>query len=76
MADFNAPDRRSDVPGRRALKTCPWCRGTLVFEPLYPIMRLFPGTSPILAADRLPEPLRTVPAWVCDTPHCKFREPA
>ena len=77
MAEFNARERRSDggVDGQR-LKTCPWCRGRLVFEPFYPVMRLFPGSPAILSEGRVPEPLRTVPAWACNTPHCKFREPA
>lgn len=76
MADFKLPDRRSAGPGGQVLKTCPWCRGALGFQPYYPVMRLFPGNTWRPADDVLPEPLRTLPAWVCETPHCKFREPA
>jgi hypothetical protein len=75
MADFSA-SRESNGRGKQALKTCPWCRGHLVFNPSYPLNQLFPGSPSVPSVDRLPEPLRTVPAWACKTPHCRFREPA
>jgi hypothetical protein len=33
-----------------------------------------PGATRFARHDEIPEPLRTVPAWVCGTPHCKYRE--
>jgi hypothetical protein len=77
MAEFRAPERPQGISQRRSVKTCPWCNGSLVFEPRYPVMRLIPGaTTRVPREDDVPEPLRTVAAWVCGTPHCRFREPA
>ena len=71
------PESRAPVPPGKALKMCPWCRGALTFEPYFPVMRLIPGESRTLRdEERLPPKLRTVPAWVCETPFCKFREKA
>jgi hypothetical protein len=75
MADHYSGSR-TPIPVAAALKLCPWCGGPLVLEPHYPVMRLVPGTR-MLPEDGIPEPLRTIPAWVCKrAPHCKFREPA
>ena len=70
------PESRTPVPHGRALKMCPWCGGPLAFEPFYPVMRLIPGESPKFCEEDLPTALRTVPAWVCETPLCKYREKA
>ena len=72
----NYPDSRIPAPSGRVLKVCPWCSGPLAFEPYYPVMRLIPGDSPKVREYDLPSALRTVPAWVCETPHCKYREKA
>jgi hypothetical protein len=51
-------------------RTCPWCSGLLELRSAYPILSLFPeppGTAAI------PELIHTAPAWVCQTPHCKYR---
>ena len=68
----------SSIPHRseKALKLCPWCGGQLVFEPYYPVMRLIPGESLGLSEENVPPTLRTVAAWACETPYCKYREKA
>lgn len=70
----------SGQPGRRnrptVLKACPWCGGTLAFEAAYPVTRLAPGEARTLREEDIPAPLRTVPAWTCTTPHCRYRAPA
>ena len=62
--------------GANVLKRCPWCRGALVYEPYYPVERLIPGDSRGFREENVPPPLRTVPAWACETPYCKYREKA
>lgn len=71
-------DRRrgATVPQPAAFKTCRWCGGPLIFEPQYPVLRLVPGESLTLPDDDVPPALRTLPAWVCGTPFCKYREKA
>ena len=71
-------DRQSGttVPKAAPLKTCRWCGGTLVFEQYFPVLRLLPGEPPGPADDQIPQTLRTLPAWVCSTPFCKYREKA
>ena len=66
-----AGPRRSD-----ARKICPWCRAPLVLEPRYPVMRLFPNAVRNAVADIPSEFLPTIPALVCSTPLCKYRERA
>jgi hypothetical protein len=62
---------------KAVLKTCPWCGGSLVFERHYPVMRLVAGDVRHPVDDKnVPEPLRTVPAWLCETSMCRYREPA
>jgi hypothetical protein len=72
----NYSESRTPLPRADVLKMCPWCGGSLVFEPYYPVMRLIPGDSPKFRGEDLPPTLRTVPAWVCETAHCKYREKA
>ena len=55
---------------------CPWCRGRLVLQPSYSILGMIPGDARARADADVPEALRTIRAWVCATPHCKFRESA
>jgi hypothetical protein len=58
------------------LKTCPWCGGSLKFDPIFPVARLVTGDSrPFREAD-IPASLLAMPAWVCATPLCRYREPA
>jgi len=58
------------------MKSCPWCSGSLLFTPRFPVTEFLPWESRLRHDDNLPEPLRTVPACVCETPHCRYREPA
>ncbi|MGH9372817.1 MAG: hypothetical protein ACRD15_14925 [Vicinamibacterales bacterium] len=66
------PDRRKDVTAGRA---CPWCKGRLVLKPI-PLRQLIPGDARARADEHIPESMRTRRAWVCTTPHCRFRESA
>jgi hypothetical protein len=75
MVQKDFPEGQPPSRGRRP-KTCPWCGGLLLFQPSYPVRRLIPGETRTLEDREVPERLRTIPAWVCRTPHCKFREPA
>jgi hypothetical protein len=65
---------RTPVPPSHALKSCPWCRGALAFDRRFPVVHLVPGGTRFARQEEIPEPLRTVAAWVCETPHCKYRE--
>lgn len=71
-------DRQSGATlrGPASLKHCRWCGGRLVFEPNFPVLRLLPGEPQITPDDQIPPTLRTLPAWVCSTPFCKYREKA
>lgn len=74
MAHHNHPHEKSaSLP---VLKSCPWCGGALVFTRAYPVTRLAPGESRRVRDEDIPESLRTVPAWTCQTPLCRYREPA
>ena len=57
-------------------RACPWCGGPLVLEPRYPRRSLIPGACGVTSDDHIPETFRTVRAWLCATPHCRFRESA
>jgi hypothetical protein len=34
---------------------------------------MIPGDAGAKGEEHIPESLRTIRAWVCATPHCKFR---
>ncbi len=55
-------------------RKCRWCHGTLVLQPSFPLRQMIPGDVRARGEDHIPEALRTIRAWVCSTPHCKFRE--
>ena len=69
----------SKVPSGTAiptLKTCPWCGGGLAFTRAYPVMMLAPGDPRHPHEADVPEAFRTIQAWVCLTPLCRYRESA
>jgi hypothetical protein len=37
---------------------------------------MIPGEARAATDANVPEALRTIPAWVCATPHCRYRETA
>jgi hypothetical protein len=37
---------------------------------------MIPGEARAIVEVNVPESLRTISAWVCRTPHCKYREAA
>jgi hypothetical protein len=37
---------------------------------------MIPGDARARAEEGIPEAFRTIRAWVCATPHCKYRETA
>ena len=57
-------------------KRCPWCQGRLILKPRFPIRGLIPGEVRFRGEENIPEALRTIRAWVCATPHCRYRETA
>jgi hypothetical protein len=69
-------DRRRKVEKGSGGRTCPWCQGTLVLEPSFPLRQMIPGDVRARGEEGVPESLRTIRAWVCATPHCKYRETA
>lgn len=73
MAGDPPRERRKKITTGRA---CPWCKGRLVLESSFPLRQLIPGEVRARAEQNVPEQMRTVKAWVCSTPHCKFRESA
>jgi hypothetical protein len=40
----------------------------------YPLRRLIPGETRARTDEHIPEAMRTTRAWVCATPHCRYRE--
>lgn len=66
-------DRRTKITTGRA---CPWCKGRLVLESSFPLRQLIPGDVRARSEEHIPEQMRVVKAWVCSTPHCRFRESA
>ena len=74
MAEEKLERRRFASPGKQ--KRCPWCQGRLVLKPSFPIRGMIPGEVRAWGEDHIPEALRTMRAWVCATPHCRFRESA
>jgi hypothetical protein len=73
MAEPKPSNGARRVSQPQALKACPWCNGRLVLDVRYPVTRLIPGEVRCFRDDQVPERLRTVAAWVCDTPNCRFR---
>jgi hypothetical protein len=57
-------------------KRCPWCQGRLVLKPSFPLRAMIPGEVCARRDEHIPEALRTIRAWVCATPHCRYRESA
>jgi hypothetical protein len=67
------PPQAFDVP--QALKLCPWCSGKLGFVAAYPVAALTPfQIAEPPPAINVPPELRSTRAWVCLTPHCRYRE--
>lgn len=58
------------------VKQCPWCGGALVFSPRFSLRALITGEAQVKEDAGVPEELRTVAAWVCETALCRYREPA
>jgi len=76
MNDAGAADRRQSGADASKKRQCPWCGGELVLRPRYPRNAMVPGEVRAWEETDVPEALRTVRAWVCSTPHCKYRETA
>jgi len=76
MADDRQIDRRQGSESGTGVRACPWCLGPLVLQPSFPLRQMIPGDARARADENIPEALRTIRAWVCSTPHCKFRETA
>lgn len=77
MAEERAQERRrSSTQAQARQKRCPWCQGRLVLKPSFPIRAMIPGEVRARGEDHIPEALRTIRAWVCATPHCRYRESA
>jgi hypothetical protein len=56
-------------------RVCPWCAGELGFAAAYPLAALVPfALAESIQAAQVPVEFRSVPAWVCRTPHCRYRE--
>lgn len=67
-------DRRQPVG--RGGRSCPWCKGRLELRPSFPLRQMIPGDVRARSEEDVPEALRTIRAWVCATPHCRYRESA
>ena len=76
MAEDRSSERRTTVPKGPGSKICPWCQGKLVLQPAFPLRKMIPGDVRARGEDDIPEALRTIRAWVCATPHCRYRESA
>lgn len=76
MSSPASGERRNAAEKGPAARTCPWCRGRLVLEPRFPLRKMIPGEVREAAHANVPEALLTIPAWVCATPHCRYRETA
>jgi hypothetical protein len=73
MIDDVFSDKREADTGAGGM-SCPWCRGRLVLQPTFPLRKLIPGDPRGREDSSIPEALRTIRAWVCATPHCRYRE--
>lgn len=76
MPERRSDDRRKNGEEVLGVRMCPWCRGRLVLQNSFPLRQMIPGEARARAEDNIPEGLRTIRAWVCATPHCKYRETA
>jgi hypothetical protein len=76
MTEQEPPERRKRDEKSPAVQLCPWCGGRLVLQNRFPLRKMIPGDGHARAEDGIPESLRTIRAWVCATPHCKYRETA
>ena len=74
MADDTREERRR--AGAAKGRQCPWCGGRLELRSGYPRDQLVPGEPRAREDAGIPESFRTTRAWVCATPHCKYRESA
>lgn len=62
------------MPNASPPRQCPWCDGRLELQPTYPRNSMGPGDVRAWSDADIPETLRTIRAWVCATPHCRYRE--
>lgn len=69
-------ERRKSAEKSPGVRSCPWCQGHLVLQNSFPLRQMIPGGARARAEEDIPEALRTIRAWVCATPHCKYRETA
>ena len=69
-------ERRQNVPQGPGAKSCPWCQGRLELQPRFPLRQMIPGDVRAGSGEDIPEAFKTIRAWVCATPHCKYRESA
>ena len=75
MTEEQAPERRQPA-AVATQKYCPWCHGLLELKPSFPLRGMIPGDVRFRGEENVPEALRTIRAWVCATPHCRYRESA
>lgn len=66
--------RQSEGDAALGVRFCPWCRGRLELQPSFPLRQMIPGDARVRAEPNIPEALRTIRAWVCSTPLCRYRE--
>jgi hypothetical protein len=76
MFNPSSSERRQNAVDATGVRQCPWCKGRLDYNSSFPLRLLIPGEIRDRSELNVPESLRTVRAWVCATPHCKFRETA
>jgi hypothetical protein len=69
-------ERRTGGPAGLGVRSCPWCLGRLELQPRFPLLQMIPGDVRAGGGENIPEALRTIRAWVCATPHCRYRESA
>jgi hypothetical protein len=55
--------------------TCPWCNGRLSLKASNVIEELVPGGMSMPTCPEIPAQYRQLAAWICDTPHCRYRRP-
>jgi hypothetical protein len=52
---------------------CPWCHGELILSTSSSLDELVPGGVRARAGSDVPPEVRSIAAWVCQTPHCRYR---